>query len=131
MLFRSFKYNGLKISAKSIRSGESVMVSATVTNTGDRQGDEVAELYISDEAASVPTAIRSLAGIERVSLKPGEKKIVSFEIKPDQMSVIDNNGKRIIEPGEFLVSVGGKQPGFAGSADVKTSGVVSGTFVVK
>ena len=47
------------------------------------------------------------------------------------MSVIDNNGKRIIEPGEFLISVGGKQPGFTGSADAKTTGVVTGTFAVK
>jgi len=54
---------------------------------------------------------------------------VSFEIKPEQMSVIDNNGKRVIEPGEFLVSIGGKQPGL--TADANTSAVVSGIFVVK
>jgi beta-glucosidase len=106
-------------------------VSTSVTNTSNRAGDEVVQIYITDVEASVPVSIRSLAGIKRVSLKPGEKKSISFEIKPDQMSVIDNNGKRVIEPGEFLVSVGGKQPGFVGNADARTSGVVSGSFVVK
>ena len=129
--YSTFKYDGLKVSSNSISSGESVIVTANVTNTSKRAGDEVVQLYITDVEASVPVASRSLAGIKRVSLKPGEKKTVSFEIKPEQMSVIDNNGKRIIEPGEFLVSLGGKQPGFTGGADVKTSGVVSGSFQVK
>jgi beta-glucosidase len=102
-----------------------------VTNTSNRIGNEVVQLYITDVAASVPVSIRSLAGLKRVSLTPGEKRTVSFDIKPEQMSVIDNNGKRVIEPGEFVVSIGGKQPGFTGSADAKTSGVVSGTFIVK
>jgi beta-glucosidase len=127
--YSTFKYDGLKLSSKSIRSGESVTLTANVTNTSKRAGDEVVQLYISDVAASVPVSIRSLAGIKRVFLRPGEKSTVSFEIKPEQMSVIDNNGKRVIEPGEFLVSIGGKQPGL--TADANTSAVVSGIFVVK
>ena len=129
--YTTFKYDGLKFSSSSVRSGQPVDVNVTVTNAGTRAGDEVVQLYISDVAASVPVAIRSLAGIRRLSLKPGEKQTVSFTIKPEQMSVIDNNGKRIIESGEFLVSLGGKQPGFSGSADVATSGVVTGKFTVK
>lgn len=129
--YANFKYDGLKLSAKQIRSGESVKVSVNVTNSGNRAGDEVVQLYLKDVQASVPVSIRSLEGIKRISLKPGEKQTVTFTISSDQMTVIDNNGKRIIEPGEFLVSVGGKQPGFTGSADVATSGVVTGTFAVK
>jgi beta-glucosidase len=129
--YSNFKYDGLKLSSKQVRAGESVTVTVNVTNTSNRAGDEVVELYISDVAASVPVAIRSLAGVKRISLKPGEKQTVSFTIASDRMSVIDNNGKRIIEPGEFLISVGGKQPGFTGSADAKTTGVVTGTFAVK
>ena len=129
--FTTFKYDGLKFSTSSARSGQPVDVSVTVTNAGTRAGDEVVQLYISDVAASVPVAIRSLVGIKRLSLKPGEKRTLTFTIKPEQMSVIDNNGKRVIEPGEFLVSAGGKQPGFTGSADVTTSGVVTGKFSVK
>lgn len=129
--YSSFKYDGLKLSSKSIHNGESVTVSVNVTNTSNRAGDEVVQVYLSNSTASVPVAIRSLAGVKRISLKPGEKQTVSFILKPEQMSVIDDNGKRVIEPGKFLVSVGGKQPGFSGSADVKTSGVVSETFVVR
>jgi len=64
-------------------------------------------------------------------LRPGEKRTVSLALKARQMSVIDNNGKRIIEPGEFIVSVGGKQPGSAGRADANTTGVVVGKFKVR
>ena len=129
--YSNFKYDGLKLSSKQVRAGESVTATVNVTNTSNRAGDEVVELYISDVAASVPVAIRSLAGVKRISLKPGEKQTVGFTVASDRMSVIDNNGKRIIEPGEFLISVGGKQPGFTGSADAKTTGVVTGTFAVK
>ena len=129
--YTTFKYDGLKFSTSNVRSGQPVDVSVTVTNAGTRAGDEVVQLYISDVSASVPVAIRSLAGVKRLSLKPGEKQTVSFTIKPEQMSVIDNNGKRVVEPGEFRVSLGGKQPGFSGSADVVTSGVVTGNFTVK
>jgi beta-glucosidase len=129
--YSNFKYDGLKLSAKQIRSGETVKVSVNVTNTSSRAGEEVVQLYVKDVQASVPVAIRSLAGIKRIFLKAGEKQTITFTIASDQMTVIDNNGKRIIEPGEFLVSVGGKQPGFTGSADAATSGVVMGTFAVK
>ena len=66
----------------------------------------------------------------RILLKPGEKQNISFTVSPAQMSVIDDAGRRVIEPGEFLVAVGGKQPGFTGGADAKTTGVVAGRFVV-
>ena len=129
--YSNFKYDGLKLSAKQIRAGENVKVSVNVSNTSNRPGEEVVQLYLKDVQASVPVAIRSLGGIKRISLKPGEKQTVTFTISSDQMTVIDNSGKRVIEPGEFLVSVGGKQPGFTGSADVTTSGVVTATFAVK
>jgi beta-glucosidase len=80
--------------------------------------------------ASVPVAIRSLVGFDRVSLKPREKRNISFTLTPRQMSLIDDAGKRVIEPGEFLVTVGGKQPGFTGGADAQTTGTVSERFVV-
>jgi len=78
----------------------------------------------------VPVPIRSLAGIQRIFLKPGEKRTVTFTLAPEQMSVIDDQGKRIVEPGEFLISVGGKQPGFSGYADARTTGVVTTRFSI-
>ncbi len=127
--FSRFAYSGLTV-AKSVKAGANVRVSAVVRNTGSVAGDEVVQLYISDSIASVPVAIRSLAGINRINLKPGEKRAVTFSLTPRQMSVIDNGGKRMIEPGDFLVSVGGKQPGFSGNADARTTGLVSGRFTI-
>ena len=128
--YTTFKYDNLKLSAKTVKAGQSIRVSASVQNVGDRAGDEVVQLYVTDVAASVPVPIRSLAGIKRVFLKPGEKRTVSFTLMPEQMSVIDDKGKRVIEPGEFMVSIGGKQPGFTGRANPKTTGISSGRFVV-
>jgi beta-glucosidase len=128
--YASFKYDNLKLSAKSIKAGASVRVSVDVQNTGLRAGDEVVQLYVTDAAASVPVPIRSLAGIKRIFLKAGEKQAAVFTLTREQMTVIDDNGKRILEPGEFLVSVGGKQPGFTGRADAQTTSTVSGKLAV-
>ena len=128
--YTKFVYGNLKMSARSIRAGASVHVSVDVTNAGERPGDEVVQLYVTDVAASVPVPVRSLQGVRRVSLKPGEKRRVSFTLAPSQMALIDDKGRRVVEPGEFLISVGGKQPGFAGTADASTTGVASSRFVV-
>ena len=128
--YTSFKYENLKLSAKSVKAGEGVKVSVDVRNAGDRAGDEVVQLYVTDVAASVPTPIRSLAGIKRIFLKPGEKQTVSFTLGAERMTVIDDKGQRVVEPGKFTVSVGGKQPGFTGRADAKTTSVATGRFIV-
>jgi beta-glucosidase len=127
--YTKFSYSNLSFK-KAISAGENLQVTAEVQNTGTREGDEVAELYISDLSASIPVPIRNLAGVERIHLKPGEKRKVSFMLTPRQMSVILDNGKRIIEPGEFSISLGGKQPGFSGRADAQTTGVIAGKFTV-
>jgi beta-glucosidase len=120
----------LRLSAEKIRAGESLTVSVDVENVGQRAGDEVVQLYITDLEATVPVPIRSLAGFKRISLAPGERRTVQFTLAPRQMSLIDDRGRRIIEPGAFLISVGGKQPGFTGRADAATTGVVTGRFTV-
>ena len=128
--YTNFKYDNLKLGAGRISAGKDLTITADVTNTGLRGGDEVVQLYLSHLGASVPVPIRSLAGIQRVFLKPGEKRTVTFSLAPEQMSVIDDQGNRVIEPGEFLISVGGKQPGFSGYADAKTTGLVTTRFSV-
>jgi beta-glucosidase len=127
--YSKFEYSNLKV-AKSVKAGQSITVTADVTNVSKIAGDEVVQLYLSDTNASVPVPIRNLVGVERINLKAGEKRSVTFTINPRQMSVILDNGKRVIEPGDFAVSVGGKQPDFSGSADAKTTGVVKGNFKV-
>jgi beta-glucosidase len=89
-----------------VKSGDPIKVSVDVKNTGARDGDEVVQLYLTDVAASAPVPIRALVGFDRISLKAGEKQTVTFTITPRQMSLIDNNGKRVIEPGEFLLKIG-------------------------
>jgi len=128
--YTRFKYDNLKFDSGKIKPGEKLQVSVEVQNVGEQPGDEVMQLYITDVAASVPVPIRSLGATQRIYLKPGEKRSLSFTVVPEQMSIIDDNGKRVIEPGEFLVSVGGKQPGFTGSADAETTGSVGKKFLV-
>ena len=129
--YTKFKYDNLKPSSKSINAGENVTIQATVENTGSRAGEEVVQMYVTQLGASVPVPIRSLAGVTRISLKPGEKRAVTFVLNNRQMSVIDNQGRRVVEPGELLITIGGKQPGFTGHADASTTSVIQGRLMVK
>jgi len=128
--YTRFKYSGLKVSSPRVSPAQSVTVSATVENAGRVEGDEVVQLYVTDVEASVRVPVSSLAGVERVRLKPGEKREVSFTVDPRQLAVIRDDGRAFVEPGEFRVSVGGKQPGFAGSADAATTSFMEGHFTV-
>ena len=107
-----------------------MQLSVDVRNAGAREGDEVVQLYVTDVAASSPVPVRALKGVRRIRLKPGERRRVSFTLTPHDLSLVDERGRRWLEPGEFRVSVGGKQPGFKGGADAPTTGVVAGGFNV-
>lgn len=128
--YTRFTYDNLRFSPNNVHAGGELRITAEVRNVGKQAGDEVVQLYVTDVAATVPVAVRSLAGVKRIFLEPGEKKEVSFLLTSEQMSLIDDRGKRMIEPGEFLVSVGGKQPGFTKRQDAQTTSVVTGRFVV-
>jgi beta-glucosidase len=128
--YTTFKYENLKLSAQKINAGDDVALDVTVQNAGERDGEEVVQLYVSDLSASAPVPIRSLAGLERVFLRAGERRTIRFTLGSAQMSIINAQGQRVVEPGEFLISVGGKQPGFNGRADGNTTGVVQARLVV-
>lgn len=128
--FSQFEYSGLRISPAAT-AGSDVTVSAVVRNSGKLAGDEVVQVYVAHEGLSVPVPIRSLAGVSRVHLRPGESRRVSFRLSPRDLSIVLPNGLRVLEPGTIRISLGGKQPGFSGSADAATTGVVSGTLSVK
>jgi beta-glucosidase len=81
-----------------------------VTNTGERDGDEVVQLYVADVAASVPVPRLHLEGFARVHLKRGQTRTVVFELKPEQLACYDDDGRPVLEPGEFRIAVGGGQP---------------------
>jgi beta-glucosidase len=123
--YTSFSYSGLVIPEKAV-AGDKVTVKVTVTNSGKVKGDEVVQLYLTDEKASTIRPIRQLEGFLRVTLKPGESRDVEFVLEPRQFSLINNKDKRVIEPGYFTISVGGKQPGFTGYLDPQCTQVKTG-----
>ena len=123
--YTTFSYSNLVLPEKAT-AGEKISVKVTVSNTGNVPGDEVVQLYLKDEKASTPRPIRQLEGFSRVSLKPGESKMVEFNLEPRQFSVINNKDKRVIEPGYFTIYVGGKQPGFSGYLDPQFTQVLTG-----
>jgi beta-glucosidase len=127
--YTRFKYSRLTISSR-VAPTENVLVSAEVENSGMREGDEVVQLYVTDLDASVRVPIRSLAGVERVHLKPGERRVIRFTIEPRQLAVITNDGRTVVEPGDFKITIGGKQPGFTGTADAITTSFIEGRFSV-
>lgn len=115
--YTKFKYSNLQF-PNTISTEKDFEVTVDVTNIGDRDGDEVAELYLKDEKASTPRPIVQLEGFERIHLKKGETKTVRFEITPRQLSLINKKNQRVVEPGWFTISVGGKQPD--GSDDIQS-----------
>src|SRR5829696_8500994 len=127
--YTNFTYSNLKV-AKRVKVTDKIEISVQVQNSGSRGGDEVAQLYVTDVAASAPVPVRALKGIKRFYLAPGEKKHVTFTLTPRDLTLIDNGGKRVLEPGEFRISVGGKQAGFAAAADAKTTQVLTTSFTV-
>jgi beta-glucosidase len=108
--YTEFAYSNLQLSADSIPAGDRVTVSVKVRNVGQRAGDEVVQLYVTDVDASVPVPIRQLCGFRRIALAPGETQTVTFDLTPRQMSVITDDGRRVVEPGTFRISLGGRQP---------------------
>lgn len=115
--YTKFKYSNLQIPAN-ISSEKDFEVLVDITNIGDHDGDEVAELYLKDEKASTPRPIWQLEGFERINLKKGESKTVRFKITPRQLSLINKKNQRVVEPGWFTIAVGGKQPD--GSNDIQS-----------
>lgn len=127
--YTTFAYSNLQVPEK-VNAGDSIKISATVTNTGDRSGDEVVQLYITDKKASTPRPIHQLEGFTRINLKPGESKTVEFTLTPEQISMINKKSQRVIEGGTFEVFVGGEQPGMAAENHATSTEVISGTFKV-
>lgn len=108
--YTSFSYGEISLDKESIKAGEGICVSVEVENTGSMAGDEIAECYIRDEEASVRVPHHKLCGMERITLAPKEKKVVTFEIEPEQFQVIAKDGMRFYEEGKIRIFIGGSQP---------------------
>ncbi len=104
--YTTFEYSSLKVSPAKIGPGGRAEVSVTVKNTGRRAGDEVVQLYLRDLVSSVTRPVKELKDFRRVTLAPGESKIVTFNVTPDKLSFLNLNMERVVEPGWFDVMVG-------------------------
>jgi beta-glucosidase len=99
----------LTLPKNAIHAGDPLTAEVTVTNTGEREGDEVVQLYLS--FPKVPGApLRALRGFKRVQLKAGESQKVRFELKDRDLSMVSEAGEPTIAEGEYSVSIGGGQP---------------------
>ena len=120
--YTTYEYSDLQLSKSEIAANENIEASVTITNTGKRDGVEIAQLYIRDLYSDVTRPVKELKGFERVALKAGESKRVEFTLTPEHLRYYDLNMNRVVEPGEFKVMVGPSS---------KDEDLLTASFVVK
>ncbi|MBW8773221.1 MAG: glycoside hydrolase family 3 C-terminal domain-containing protein [Gemmatimonadetes bacterium] len=114
--YTTFAYYGLSIVPDGAPGTLPVTVTCTITNTGHRAGDEVAQLYVHDELATRDRPVLQLRGVQRIHLTPGEAKQVTFRLTNEELAMLDDAGHWVVEPGAFRVAVG------ASSKDLRVQG---------
>ena len=115
--YTTFEYSELKIEPETLNADQTVTVTVTVKNSGNRAGDEVVQLYVGDRVSTITTYDEVLRGFDRVHLEPGESRTVSFSVDPKlNLWLIDLARKRVVEPGMFDVKIGGS------SEDIRLNG---------
>ncbi len=121
--YTTFQYSGLKLDRSSVAASGSVKATVTVRNTGKLAGDEVVQLYLAPLDARRPRARQELHGVERVTLKPGEARLLTFTVKPDRDLTIYDDVKKAyaVDPGKFEVQIG------ASSADIRQKAALTVT----
>ena len=117
--YTTFEYSDLKISPAIITPNQKAYVTCKVTNTGKRSGDEVIQLYVRDVLSSVTTYEKNLAGFERVHLKPGETKEITFPIDRKALELLNADMHWVVEPGDFTLMLG------ASSTDILLNGTLT------
>jgi beta-glucosidase len=107
--YTSFKYDQLTIPSK-IEKNKTVSVSVRITNTGKTEGEEVAQLYIMNQNANIKAPLKTLKGFERLSLKAGENKTITFTLSPEDLSYVTAEGNLQQYDGKVKLAIGGAQP---------------------
>ena len=107
MSYTTFKYSDIEASSDSISLDEEIVIAATLTNTGDVEATEVAQLYIRDLVGNVTRPVRELKGFKRVTLQPGKSTRVEFRLHTDDLAFYGRNNTLIVELGEFHAWIGG------------------------
>ncbi len=105
--YSTFKYASVRVSPGTIGTQGETKVSVDVTNTGKIRGDEVVQMYIRDEVSSVTRPVKELRGFQRITLEPGETKTVELALGPAELSFLNRDMRRVVEPGTFAIMVGG------------------------
>jgi len=114
--YTKFAYSNLEITPEQVQDEEELQISCEVENVGERAGDEVVQLYIHDLVATVTRPRKELKGFQRITLKPGERKKLTFALPVELLSYHDRDMNLVVEPGEFEVMVG------ASSEDIRLEG---------
>jgi beta-glucosidase len=105
--YTNFAYKDLRLSQKEISGNAELTVNITVTNTGNRAGKEVVQLYVRDLVASLSPSVRRLKRFAKIFLEPSQSRTLTFKLNRDDLSFIGTNNRPIAEPGDFDVMVGG------------------------
>ncbi len=103
--YTSFEYSDLRIAKAELGINDSLRVSVNIKNTGDKRGSETVELYVTDLYGSVSRPNKELKEFSKIELKPGEYKTVSFILPVQNLSFIGRDNNRIVEPGDFIVTI--------------------------
>lgn len=111
--YTNFSYSDIKLSSSSLNANSKITASVTVTNTGNKDGKEVVQLYIRDLVGSTTRPVKELKGFQKIELKAGESKTVSFDISVNDLKFYNYDLKYVAEPGDFKIFIGGN------SRDVK------------
>ncbi len=109
--YTRFEYANLRLSGDKMNRIGSLTASVEITNTGERAGAEVVQLYVRDRAASMTCPVRQLRGFRKVTLQPGETKTVTFTLEAERLGFYDQNMQYIVEPGPFDLWIGGSSVG--------------------
>jgi len=103
--YTTFQYSNLSLSSKSLSAEDALTINVTVTNTGDRVGKEVVQLFTSDLFASITPDVKRLRRFEKIELKPGESKTLTFKLTAEDVAFVNAKLDRVTEPGEFQVTI--------------------------
>lgn len=120
--YTTFAYSAPELDKTALRAGEGVVCSVTVTNTGERDGEEVVQLYLRDEETSVRAPRHQLKGFRRIFLRKGESRRIAFTLRPQDMELVLMDGRSVLEPGVFTVFMGGRPAGKGCGGSVLYSG---------
>jgi len=114
--YTRFEYHNLSLSDKEISVNGEIKISCDIRNSGDREGDEVVQLYVQDTTASITRPVKELKGFKRITLRPDEQKTVVFTVPADMFTFTGPDYRKRVEPGEMIVFIG------SSSREIRLSG---------